>query len=365
MNKILFGGNFNPIHNGHINMANKASKQFDADVIFVPAVVSIWKSDTVDFNDKVEMIKRAIKPYKRMEVSLFEALQGKKQTYSIDTVKYFINKYKNDHFYLLIGNDQVNAFHKWKDADEIASLVDIIYYSRPNYDVDLNNVKRFKMQLVKGRENDTSSTDIRSLNNLDLPYDVLLYIEEKELYYIKDIKSMLKENRYKHSLEVAHLSYKIAIHNHLKEPFKAYTAGLAHDIGKDLAFDTQQEIFKTYFKDYLDMPNFAIHQFVGAYIAKNKFGIDDKDILEAIMFHASGKEKMNDIGKIVYSADKIEPTRGYDSKDMIEACLKDFEKGFVFVLEENRKFLTTKNGDIYNRLSKSCFEYYLESKVTK
>lgn len=359
MNKIIFGGDFNPIHNGHLNMANLASKQFNADVIFVPAVVAVWKEESIPFEYKVEMISKAIQPYQRMSVSPYESTTGKTQNYSIDTVKYFVNKYPDDKFYLLIGNDQVNAFHRWKDAEEISHLVNIIYFSRPGHELSNENVKHYKMQQVFGEENDISSTDARSLNKLDLPFEVIKYIEEKELYYIKSIKTRLTDKRYAHSLQVAHLAYKIALKNELINPWRAYVAGLLHDIAKDLPIVAQKEIVLAHFQEYSDIPSFSYHQFAGSFIAKTEFNIDDKEILDAIEFHATGKADMSSLGEIIYAADKIEPSRGYDSKEMINACLQNYHSGFVFVLKENREFLFSNRKDINNRLSKACFDYYL------
>ncbi len=71
---------------------------------------------------------------------------------------------------------------------------------------------------------------------------------------------------------------------------------------------------------------------------------------------------MTRLGKIIYASDKIDPKRGYNSKYMIDACLEDDEKGFRFVLEENKKFLESKSKEIHNRYSDACFTYYLKER---
>ena len=148
MNKILFGGSFDPIHKGHINMALEASKQLDADVIFLPSKIAIWKKDSTDIKHKINMINIAINSYPRLYVDLYEVNSDSEYNYSIDTVKHFINEYPNDTIYYLIGVDHVNAFHKWKDALELSKLAHIIFFDRPGYEIDEDNVKKYHMQFI-------------------------------------------------------------------------------------------------------------------------------------------------------------------------------------------------------------------------
>ena len=66
------------------------------------------------------------------------------------------------------------------------------------------------------------------------------------------------------------------------------------------------------------------------------------------------------MAKIVYAADKIEPTRGFDSSDLINSMMEDIDKGFITVLKANKDFLTENRKDINNRLTSKCFDYYLK-----
>ena len=93
------------------------------------------------------------------------------------------------------------------------------------------------------------------------------------------------------------------------------------------------------------------------------FNIHNEDLLDAIKFHCTGKPNMNSIGKIVYSADKADPLRGYDSSKMINLLKSDYNEGFVYTLNENRIFLLNKlykGESTNNRLSEECFAYYLK-----
>ena len=357
MNKILFGGSFDPIHLGHINMAEQASKQLDADVIFLPSKVAVWKSDSTDITHKVNMINLAIREHPRFHIDLYEVEKGEEQNYSIDTVRYFVNKYPEDTFYYLIGTDHVNAFHKWKEAEELSKLAHIIFFARPDYVLDEENVKKYGMIQIEGVPQGISSTDIRSLKSLQVDEAVLDYIMLAELYFVPKIRSFISPRRYLHSCNVADLAYEIAKANNLERPDRAYIAGILHDIGKHKENDST--IMVEHYKEYIDYPAMIKHQFIGEYLAKTEFGVVDEEILEAIKYHTTGKDNMCALAKIIYAADKIEPGRGYDSSEYIRAMMEDGEKGFITVLKANVEFFEEKGIDYNNPLTSKCIKYYL------
>ena len=107
------------------------------------------------------------------------------------------------------------------------------------------------------------------------------------------------------------------------------------------------------------MPKFAYHQFIGEYILKNDLKIEDEEILNAVKFHCTGSANMSQLGMVVYAADKIEPTRQFDSRFLINSCLKNWKQGFLDTLADNRKYLLAHAKDIENRLTDECFKMYL------
>ena len=362
MRKIIFGGAFDPIHLGHIKMASAASEQLDADVIFVPAVISVWKEESVEFSQKVEMINLLIRDYPRFSVSLYESTTNQEKNYSIDTVKYCKKEYPDDELYLLIGGDQVRDFHLWKNAEEIAELVQIVYYSREELDNKNENIFKYHMKRIKGDDINVSSSGFKAMRAYNyIPYSLIEYIAKNDLYMFKEIRKRLSYARYEHSKQVALLSLRIAFENNLNDPLKAFYAGLLHDIGKEVDKEFGKNIMATHFSEYNDLPAFSYHQFIGSYIAKEKFQMPE-DIVEAIEFHATGNYPMSRLGRIVYAADKIEPTRGFDSSDLINSCLENDEEGFLKVLQANKEFLEKNRKDINNRLTKNCFDNYLSHK---
>ena len=152
-NIVIYGGGFDPIHNGHLNMALNASKELDAEVFFVPAHVSVWKerSEVTD-EDKVKMVELAIKDsgYPRFHISLFEIENKQDSNYTIDTVKHFKEEYPDSNLYLLIGTDQANKFDQWKECEELAKLSRITVFERPDYTLGQKNVDRFNILILKG-----------------------------------------------------------------------------------------------------------------------------------------------------------------------------------------------------------------------
>ncbi len=176
---------------------------------------------------------------------------------------------------------------------------------------------------------------------------------------LKAVEKHLDKDRFEHVKSVALLCYKIAKSNKLDNPLRYYFAGLIHDIAKNM--DKSSDVINKYLNGYeKSFPRYCLHQFLAPYITKEEFSFNDEEILDSIKYHCSGKANMSDMAKIVYAADKIDPLRGYDSKDMIEAMLKDFKSGFIFVLKENKKFIESKGKeDDFNILSNECFKYYL------
>ena len=361
---IIYGGSFDPIHNGHLRIARAASLKLNADVIFVPARSPRWKECEASAEDRLKMMKLVYRNYAPAGsmISDFELKSKAEVNYTIDTVRYFLKKYPRAKFYLLIGGDQVNKFGDWKEAKLLSEITKIVYVPRPGIQIDEDIVKQYQMLNLNYYESgEVSSTDVRAGLSRDLPKEVQAYIEKNRLYYVNRVAQYVDEKRLLHSLEVAKLSYEIAVANDLSNPDKFYFTGLFHDIGKLANYGKidPEKVMKEKYSEYLDMPRFAYHQFIGEYILKNDFFIDDEDILNAVKFHCTGRANMSQLAMVVYAADKIEPTRQFDSRFLINSCMNNWKQGFLDTLEDNRKYLLAHAKDIENRLTDECFKMYL------
>lgn len=359
---LLFGGSFDPIHNAHLVLARHAYQELKVDkCYFIIAKNPRWKHPDTTPEERLDMLKLALQDYKEFEISLIEFNSNSDPTYTYDTIVE-LNKIEQNKYYYLIGSDQEQLLHKWYKIDELSKLVQFVVFKRFGYPLDEDNLKKYHCEVLKSEEFDISSTNIRKLKQINSPLKVLNYIAEHELYYVKFIKQYITDKRLKHSFSVASLAYEIAQVN-LIDPNKAYLAGLLHDIAKQTPLERSLQIL---FDNYQDVTKsvgeWAYHQFVGAFLAEKEFEIEDKNILHAICYHATGIDNMSELDKVIYCADKLDPLRGWDSTKLIEECKKDINQGFISVLKENIIFFKKKNIDYKNNYTLKCLSYYLDRK---
>lgn len=362
---IVFGGSFDPVHNGHIRIAQAASLALNADVVFVPARSPRWKTTEATPEDRLAMLKKAIggRTSGAFYIDPIELERNSPEDYSIDTIRALQKKNPKRRLCLLIGADQVNEFPRWHEAKALSQEADICFVRREGFVLNDNIIREYHMSAIDyDKAGAVSSSAVRNLQSIDIPAPVLQYIEDHKLYFMKRIGTYLSKERLAHSIQVAHLSLAIAKRNQVIGADGAYIAGILHDIGKGLPEERARQIMKDNFPQYADYPAWALHQFTGNYLAKTDFGITDENILDAIEFHCTGKAHMPPLGKIIYSADKIEPTRGYDSSKLINECLKNYYVGFLAVLAENRRFMSGEGYNMEIPLANDCFSLYLGGK---
>ncbi len=359
MKIIVFPGSFDPLHNGHLQIARSAKSQIKADlVLFLLSPSTVWKKVDTPFNDRANMINEALTEEGFKLCRIEEENEGK-TNYTYETLLKLKYTYPEDELFLLIGADQANLFHKWQKPEEIAALATILVYKRKGSNLATNNINTFKMLVITGPKREVSSTAIRHGENIDVPSPVLEYLVRNKLYFSGQIAKRMSNKRYLHSVEVAKLSRLIALSNNL-DPLPAFLAGLYHDIGKEVPEAKTMAIMEKYYAKYLDLPAWSYHSFVGEYISKKEFNVTNKDILRAIRFHTTAGAKMKKLDKILYAADKIEPTRDFDSSELIAAMLANVDQGFVTVLKANIDYFKAKGIDYQNRLTYEAIVYYLK-----
>lgn len=180
------------------------------------------------------------------------------------------------------------------------------------------------------------------------------------------IQEMLPGKRYKHSLNVANCAVKLSeIYGCDKE--KAYIAGIAHDCAKYLNKDEVKYYVDKYkiVLDEIEKDNLALsHSLIGSYIAKYEFGINDKDIINAIKYHTTGKEDMDIIEKIIYIADLIEEDRDFPGVEELRDLVynKELDKALLISFNNTIKFVIDNNQLIHNR-TVDARNYLIKNKI--
>jgi len=134
----LFGGTFNPIHYGHLAIAEEVRAKFNLDkVIFVPTYLPPHKEPEVlaDPQQRLVMTYLATVSNPCFEVSMFEVEKGGK-SYTIDTVKYFRQLLgEKVQLYFIVGADMLMEISTWKNIEELLKLCRFIAVPRPGYDI--------------------------------------------------------------------------------------------------------------------------------------------------------------------------------------------------------------------------------------
>ncbi len=152
------------------------------------------------------------------------------------------------------------------------------------------------------------------------------------------IKKITKETRFNHSKGVQKTAGELAKHYGL-DINKAELAGLMHDCVKNLPVEEMLKLCGEFGceLDFTTQREYKlIHAPLGAYYAKNVFGIDDEEIFSAIYYHTTGKADMTLFEKIIFIADVIEPNRKYDIVDEIRRlAYEDIDLAMLLVLNYN------------------------------
>lgn len=142
-NDILYPGTFNPIHNGHLDIAEKARLETGAQkVVLIPAFSPYHKaSDSTSFADKFEMTKLAAESRENFEVSDVEFRMGREKSYTYETLKQLYLEETHKPFdenvklpqkiKLLIGADAFEGLNTWYQSSKLAKIVNFIVVSRP------------------------------------------------------------------------------------------------------------------------------------------------------------------------------------------------------------------------------------------
>ncbi len=367
MKKVgVFGGSFNPVHLEHVNMVKAFINELGLDkMIIVPANIPPHKKneEIVSSQDRINMLKLAFGTFNNVEISTFE-VDSENVSYTYKTLEYFSEKFCDSRIYFLLGTDMLADFATWKNPNRILELATLALVRRTGddekkaEDIYFSHFsKEFEKLNYIGAN--ISSTAIRASIALDLPVEgvpeeVLKYIQDKQLYKT-DISRYVVKNlpikRLTHTFGVI----KLAVHyaKMLKENASyAYYAAMLHDVAKYLDYRDFD------FKMEEGVPKPCEHQFLGAYIAENVLNIKNRDIINAIKYHTTGRANMSTLEKIVFLADLLEEGRTFEGVERLRILTEqNFDLGFKTAINELYAHLSKSNEQVFY-LTCECKDFY-------
>jgi nicotinate-nucleotide adenylyltransferase len=167
----LFGGGFDPIHEGHLRIARVALDTFELDkVYFIPLKTAVHKQQPqLSTEDRLQKIEKAVSANPSFVVDITE-LQRSGPSYAIDTVRHFQQTFTDTELYYIIGSDAFEQFATWKDPEQLLQLAKFIVVARPRYDFSkIESMTHTLFQdyidrifLIEDKGIDISSTELRT-----------------------------------------------------------------------------------------------------------------------------------------------------------------------------------------------------------
>ncbi|MFB0920070.1 MAG: nicotinate (nicotinamide) nucleotide adenylyltransferase [Oscillospiraceae bacterium] len=375
MRIAVFGGSFNPPHDGHVEAAKTAARELCADkLIIIPTAKPPHKEQeegSPSDYERLELVRLAFGSLADTEVSDIEICRGG-VSYTVDTLEDLKRLYPNDELVLLMGTDMLMCFENWKDFRRILELSALAAFPRKHDEIA--DIRRFRDLYSQKYDvvvyeiglvpTEVTSTELRTKlknregNNL-LPDAVYREIIRKRLYGAEPNFAWLRENSYIYldekrvphvrgcEQEAARLAEKWGADRYLSAE-----AGILHDITKKLNGSEQLLLCEEYgiITDVDERTNVKLlHSKTGAAFARDKFGICD-EVYSAIWWHTTGHADMTLLEKIIYIADYIEPTRDFEGVDELRRlAYKDIDaaliKGLQMSLDEleHRNYLPHTN----------------------
>lgn len=184
----------------------------------------------------------------------------------------------------------------------------------------------------------------------------------------KAVKADLSSKRYEHTLGVEYTAAALAMrYGACLEA--ARTAGLLHDCAKCISDEKQLKFCRKHgiaISEAEEKAPFLLHAKVGAYLAREKYGVNDPGILSAILHHTTGCENMSLLEKIIFISDYIEPGRKQapNLKKIRELAFRDLDEALLSILEDTLKYLKASGAKL-DPMTEVTWNYYKKSTNVK
>lgn len=366
----FLGGSFNPVHCGHIAIARQALQEFSLDkALLIVAAEPPHKEIAfhVKSEERFQMLTLGLEGEQGLEASDIE-LKRNGKSYTYDTVRLLKEYYPTAELFCVVGADMLFDLPSWYRAAELLKEVSFIGFARGGEARDVREAAdaltrqygaRVYLSQTGGPE--LSSTEIRervyagkSVRGM-LPAAAERYLYEKGLYMPAEIRAMqeklrraLNEERYNHTMGTVSAAAYLA-ERYGADLKKARLAALLHDCAK-----VKKEEMLAYLERFEACPfGYAqrspgiLHGPIGAEVARADYGVTDPEVLLAIANHTACSEGMGTLEKIVYLADKIEPTRDYAGVEETRAAAEQsLDAGVLACMDDVLAHLTEKKKEI-------------------
>ena len=336
----ILGGSFNPVHLGHLFLADKALVSLKLDmVVLIPAYCSPFKLEVEGMesgaDDRLAMLAAAVCGDARLSIDDCE-LRREGISYTVDTVEDIIARYMpSGKPTLIIGDDIAGEFPRWHKSEKLLKLADIVVARRLNSSVE---EYPYTHRIIDNEVINISSHDVRrkikeggDWRSL-VPSGVSAIIEDRQLYgYSRPpsgedcthenimrietaARQALSKERFLHSRNTALLARELCRRFGL-DPLAGYLAGIAHDLAKQMDGKQMLELAEKDGGKISDIEKGKLnllHGRAAAVLLKESFRVNNKDVLEAVAVHTLGSENMGPLAKVIYVADKTEVSRNID-----------------------------------------------------
>lgn len=350
----LFGGSFDPIHQGHLEMALRIAERLELDgVVLMPTFVPPHKirESMASAEHRLAMCRLAAQGHPQLQVSDLE-LTREGASFTVDTLTALCEQYPDTQWYLLVGADMFVTLRTWYRFEDIARLA--VLCTVPREGTDETHLFEYAADLAAdGIEcyvdpypvTSVSSTQIRrriaageTLTGL-VPQGVEEYIRQNGLYrrtegmetrtqdeqFIEIIRTRLSDYRFHHSMCVAQEAKRLA-EKYGADPNKAYTAGILHDIMKDTDKDAQMQVLGDFgvVLDEIEQRSPTLwHARSGEVFLRNILGVTDEEILSAVRYHTTGRAGMSRLEQVVFTADFTSADRDYPDVAVIRSLAEE------------------------------------------
>ncbi|MBE5789173.1 MAG: HD domain-containing protein [Clostridiales bacterium] len=372
----VLGGYFDPFHQGHLRMAQAALDGGYVDhVLVLPAGGSPDQPCVASPEDRWQMAVAACSVDSRLEVGRL-ALDRSDASLPVETLRRLHKQDPKADLYCIIGSDALMRLTDWRHPKELLKAFPFLVCPRPEKE-DIGALRsRVESLTALGARliflpMDPSPAASCRIREGCLPEEeeflnagVREFISAKGLYHqekriaradewLDRLFEALNPHRFAHSLSVAWTARHLA-QVHGVAPFRAEEAGLLHDCAKCLPLKKMQQIAREHSltRDPAFLESGALlHSLVGAWVARNRYGMADPEVLDAISYHNTGCPGMSRLAMCVCLADSIEPLR--ESFPLLEKVRllaeKDLEGALLLSLEGTADYVQTRGKYLHPR----------------